>query len=371
MAATVGQPGRPRRGGRTFIPAELIALAVILSITAVAAAITGAVSPLPHLAVPTPTVSAAQRPSLSAPVLGPFSGTAVPRAVAQARPIAVIIDNNVAARPQVGISSASLTFETLTEGGITRLMSLFLEHQPPRFGPIRSLRPYFVTLAQGYQAILVHAGGSPQALQLLHHAAGIKNVEALSPHPGFRRDTARLAPHNLFAGAPAVRDIARSRDWDLPIQLPSFPHRAAPAAHRGTIKHIEVTFGTTALAPLPAYTVTYRFDSARDHYLRFVGGAPCMDELTHHQVTASNVLVMLTQIARIPGDTAGRVTVRVTGSGPAVLFRDGHELQGTWHKVSATAPLRFGGRNGAPLRLDPGPTWVEITSVGHLRTGRT
>ncbi|MFR0734516.1 MAG: DUF3048 domain-containing protein [Oscillospiraceae bacterium] len=49
-------------------------------------------------------------------------------------------------------------------GGITRMMAIFsnLEGETP-LGSIRSLRPYYLSIARSYDAIMVHAGASEGA----------------------------------------------------------------------------------------------------------------------------------------------------------------------------------------------------------------
>ena len=39
--------------------------------------------------------------------------------------------------------SASTVFETLAEGGVTRFMAVYLEHDARKVGPVRSTRMYF------------------------------------------------------------------------------------------------------------------------------------------------------------------------------------------------------------------------------------
>src|SRR5690606_10910048 len=80
--------------------------------------------------------------------------------------ISVMVDNFFAARPQhSGIRSASVVYEALAEGGITRLMLVFPYQEITRVGPVRSARDYFVDLAEEYGGIYAHAGGSPLALE--------------------------------------------------------------------------------------------------------------------------------------------------------------------------------------------------------------
>lgn len=60
------------------------------------------------------------------------------------RPVAVMINNAPAARPQWGLCSPDIVLEGLAEGGITRMMWLFADVQSiPKIGSVRSARHDF------------------------------------------------------------------------------------------------------------------------------------------------------------------------------------------------------------------------------------
>ncbi len=114
-------------------------------------------SPSPT-AVPTPT-------PVPTPVTvpAPLTGRPVSPAVAKRHPIAVMIDDLGAARPQSGLSSASVVWQAPAEGGIPRYMAIFQDSLPNDIGPVRSSRYYYIAWAAEWRAVYAHAGGSPQA----------------------------------------------------------------------------------------------------------------------------------------------------------------------------------------------------------------
>lgn len=94
----------------------------------------------------------------------PLTGLPVDEAITR-RPLAVMINNAPAARPQSGLSSADIILEVLAEGGITRFIAIFQsEGAAETVGPVRSIRPYLIELGESYDGVLVHAGGSPGGL---------------------------------------------------------------------------------------------------------------------------------------------------------------------------------------------------------------
>ena len=115
-----------------------------------------AASPAASQPVPEPT-----------PVLVPAPMTGVlvsPEAAAQ-HPIAVMVDDQFYARPQSGFNAASVVWHAPAEGGIPRYMLIFQDEIPTDVGPVRSARQYYIEWAAEWNAMYVHAGGSPQAIR--------------------------------------------------------------------------------------------------------------------------------------------------------------------------------------------------------------
>lgn len=85
------------------------------------------------------------------------------------RPMAIMINNFSAARPQSGLTGADVIWEVLAEGGITRLVAIFqsTDALTNTIGPVRSNRAYLIDIADSYGAVMAHAGGSPEAYSIL------------------------------------------------------------------------------------------------------------------------------------------------------------------------------------------------------------
>jgi len=93
-----------------------------------------------------------------------LTGVQVDPAVNQRPTTAVMIENSTAARPQSGLDQAGVVFEAIAEGGITRFEAIYQDSQPAYLGPVRSVRPYYIQWALGFDAAIAHVGGSPEAL---------------------------------------------------------------------------------------------------------------------------------------------------------------------------------------------------------------
>ena len=80
------------------------------------------------------------------------------------RPVAIMLNNYRIQLPQYGLDAGQIYYECVTEGSIPRMMMLVDDYENlGTVGSIRSSRDYFATWVNDYDAIYVHAGGSPQA----------------------------------------------------------------------------------------------------------------------------------------------------------------------------------------------------------------
>jgi len=166
-------PVRGLRSRRTVVVGAAIAIAVAVIGSTVAVADISATSPSP-----TPTADVTGAPTLTpAPLSTLASSPRRPRRLpprhraprlrrawwrphrwvwlpaseaelATRKPIAVMIDDLAAARPQSGLSMANIVYQAPAEGGIPRYMALFQTQAPAAIGPIRSARLYFVAWAE-------------------------------------------------------------------------------------------------------------------------------------------------------------------------------------------------------------------------------
>jgi hypothetical protein len=327
----------------------------------------------------TSAISAAHSPVTSTAlasgmVIGPLNGEPTPRANATRRAIAVMIDNYFPdARPQTGIDQASLVFETMVEGGFTRIMPVYLEHDPSVVGPVRSTRIYFDDWAGALHAVLVHVGGNDDADAQLWQMPKVYNLDQGTDafllgymNSYFWRDDHRTIPDNMYANIAKLRTYVAKRRQNWRYAGASLPHKLpAPAAARGgagtlTIGYVDPLF--PGMPPLSNYQVQWRYDPVSNSYLRVVGGVNDIDVASHQPIRAQNIVVMKVGAGtpdQAAGTTVDAVSLPVIGTGPALYFRDGHVQHGVWEQNDPMAPLRLMDPHGRPVKFDPGQTWVE------------
>ena len=327
---------------------------------------------------PTPTVAPTSTPLPAGMAYADLDGVLTTTALAHRLPMAVMIDNQTsAARPQSGMSSASIVIQAPNDESSDRYEMFFQEGTSSAIGPIRSTRPYYVYWADEYKAMLGHYGGDNLVLQVTIPAnagnfynldgKGSGNCKFPDKSHAFERDPTRVIPHNVYTSTAALLKCLAKKNYPATYQnMPTRPFldNAAPAA-QPTVQVFTVRY--------PAEYIGYTFDPTRDAYLRSesykislgggkVGeaGGPEIDKANGHQVFASNVIVMYQAIGTQWFEKPrARRTVANIGTGKAIVFQEGKEIVGTWVKGTNTALTRFYDSTGKEIPLVRGPIFIQ------------
>ncbi|MEI2397337.1 MULTISPECIES: DUF3048 domain-containing protein [Paenibacillus] len=304
---------------------------------------------------PQPTEAAQPTPTI-APAAGIVSGlTGLPATDGTLpRPLAVMINNAPAARPQSGVSEADILYEVLAEGGITRLIGIFQSHTGVvKIGPIRSIRPYLLDIGESYGGVTVHAGGSPAAYAILQKQKKEDMDEIGRAGAYFWRDKERKAPHNLYSNAAKLREGAGKLGFAESVEVPGLlftdpdyaPTEGKPA----------LEFNVSFL--LKSYTVGYKYNAEQRTYVRWVNGKPHLDLNNNSPVAAANVIVMGSDHKVL--DDVGRLQVDVELGGEALLFQRGVAIPGKWSRRPGDI-IRFVKEDGREALMYPGITHILI-----------
>ncbi len=331
---------------------------------------------------PDATATAAPTPDPAAtctrcwPLTGrPVAGGSVAR-----RPLVVKLDNVPAGRPHYGISQADMVFEQLVEGFVTRLVAVFHSQDPQTIGSVRSARLADRSLTAMVQGALVYSGTSAYAWTLISRdAAAGRYVELSADHSGgYYRVPFRQAPYNMFTSASAQREALAKLNRANVAEVPRWPFLAAAdhAADVGGMAGASAATDITIPYRQDTSTVTYRYDGASQTYARWQHGAgkPVrdVDAANSVPVAAANVVIIHTDIWEVPEivDAAGAHAhdMRLVGTGPATVFRDGLRQDGTWSRASDAAPFTFTSARGERIALGAGQTWVHIVPLDWVVT---
>ena len=301
----------------------------------------------------------------------PLTGKPLEAGNASRRPLVVKVDNVPVARPHYGITQADIVVEEIVEGYVTRLAAIYQSNDPSAIGGVRSARLADRSLTTMVRGALVYSGTSDYAWSLISQdAASGRYVELSADHSdGYYRVPFRIAPYNMFTTAQAQRD-ALARLNATTVSVPSWPFLAA-----GT--HDTTTGGMVGAVPAVSLAIPYRedtsavrydYDAATHTYARWQNsnGKPVrdVDAANNTPVAATNVVVIQTEIWEVDEivDASGAHAhdMRLTGSGRAIVFRDGLRQEATWSRKDDSVPFTFTSASGEQTKLDPGQTWVHI-----------
>jgi hypothetical protein len=276
------------------------------------------------------------------------------------RPLMVMVNNHAAARPQSGLSQADVLVECLAEGGITRLAAFYeWRHFAGKIGPVRSIRPYYIDLGRMFDAIEIHAGGSPDAYVQLDEQKQDHLDEITNAGRYFWRESFRKMPHNLYTDVAHLRaGIAKMGVRTEAERRPALAFATSASSLRSgseggsaegqTVRHVDVTF------LLGSYIVSYDYDRAGGVYRRSVNGQPHTDLNDGSQLAATNVVVLGADHKVL--DQEGRREVMLTGSGSAVVLRQGKAVPAIWRRQDAAEPFGLTAADGSSIALAPGRT---------------
>lgn len=293
----------------------------------------------------------------------PLSGLRFPAERLQRRPVMVVFDNHPNARPQTGLAEAEIVYEILVEGGITRMLALYLGPEVPVLGPVRSIRHYFLDLALGYDAILVYVGQSPRAGQEIQ-GLQVPGLNDFTHGAAFWRSTARPRPHNLYTSTELIRTVAGQVGIDSatgPTEGP-FRFRAAaePDGTGETPAGAPAGRVTVAYPGFLGYQVTWSYDPERGAYTRTIGDATHVDGATQQPLAFKALILQELRATPIPGDEAGRLDMNWVGSGSLRILENGTVREGRWEKTTRRAMPRYLEADGMPVTLDPGRIWIMV-----------
>lgn len=275
-------------------------------------------------------------------------------------PLAVMIENHPDARPQSGLEQASLVYEVVAEGGITRFMAIFGPNESDHVGPVRSARTYFIDWAEEYSAFYTHAGGSGNGLAKIKTDKVLDLDYNYNPNKAFWRESkAGLASeHTLYVDTNKLHEIATNyKKWSKDGDFIAWQFKTEVAkTERPETGQVTINFSS------PSYKVVYDYDKESNSYKRTLAGLSHKDANSGHQLAPKNIIIQ--KVNRTEVDSLGKTVGQITdvGIGDAWIFLDGKAIEGSWSKKEAKRRTLFYDAEGAEVKFNPGQTFIEIIS---------
>lgn len=270
-----------------------------------------------------------------------------------ARPVTgVMIENSPDARPQSALKDAGVVFEAIAEGGITRFLALFEDTKPEYIGPVRSIRPYYVDWAMGFDASIAHVGGSPDGLAHLREL-GARDLDQFANGGAYTRISTRYAPHNVYTSTANLDALNQSKGFTSST-FTSWNRKKDEKIATLTARTIDLDVSAFLYSP------HYEYDMNTSTYKRSEGGQPHLDERSGEQIAPKVVVAMVMQYG-IASDGKHSIYNSI-GSGHVFIFQDGRVIEGTWQKANAKSQIVFTDSAGASIKLNAGQTWLTMVN---------
>ena len=295
------------------------------------------------------------------------------------RPLGVMVENHTDSRPQSGVNASDITYEIVAEGGITRMLNVYYCQDAGIIGPVRSARVYFLDFIAEYGdfPLYAHVGGAntPGPADALGQIAdmdwvGYNDMNQFSLGlPTFWRDEKRLGrnvatEHTMYTSSGKLWEAAEKRGltekdkkgnlWNEEFEVYQFKDET-PSSGAQNI-HLEYWEG------YESYFVDWLYSQKTNSYLRENGGVTHIDRNTKKQLEAKNIVVlfMAESNANDGYENNMHLLYKTKGSGNALIYMDGKEVEGTWKKSSRDAKTILYDAKGAEIKFNRGKFWFHI-----------
>lgn len=267
---------------------------------------------------------------------------------------AIIIDNFIESRPVSGLSEANLVYETLAEAGITRFLAFYVNDKEIRkIGPVRSARPYFLSIAEEYQALFMHVGGSPDAIKALQNRDyELYNLDQFFNAQYFWREKLRKPPFNVYTSSDLFGRALNDRKTQ-PKNFAAWQFKDDLKADDRPADGVYLTINF----PFDEYKVKWMYNRDNNEYTREEGGKIYLEE-DEKQIKAKNVVIQVAQTTVLDG--VGRREIKTEGEGKAIIFQDGKRIEGVWQKFRKGDRTKFFDKDRNEIKFNRGKTWIEI-----------
>lgn len=281
------------------------------------------------------------------------------------KPVAVMINNiSIAQKIQTGVGDADMVFETLAEGGISRLMAVYADiSKVDQIGSVRSARISYAQLASGLDAFYIHCGADNKYCSSSYRKSiGVESLDlgANAGSIGKRIKNGLATEHTLYTFGNSVAKFIKDKNQkikDSAKDVYKFNDENSPEKFESSAKNIAVK--------LSGVQTTYlRYNSEDRKYIRGNSTSNLVDYKTGKKEKFKNVLVIFTNVHSLPD---GYHMKSDFGNGEGYYFSEGSYKAIKWEKKGETKPLKFFNTDGSDLKLNAGNSYICITDTDNKK----
>jgi len=278
--------------------------------------------------------------------------------------LVVKIDDTNAAHPQIGVESADVVYVEQVEGGLTRLAAIYTSKLPPLIGPIRTARISDIELLAQFGRVGFAYSGAQSKMRPVIAAANLENLSAERNPPSiYGKDPDRPGPVDMILKPDLLLERANANP-KIRIETATasvFPFGDAPKGETNT---------AVAKVKWPSAKYELRWDSANEKCLIYFNEKPNMAANGEHLYADTAIIQIVSITPSIYGDKFGEITPfsKTTGSGKAVMLRDGFSYQISWQRNLETDVTTWISEDGGVANFKPGRTWIFLTDKAPVLT---
>jgi len=278
--------------------------------------------------------------------------------------LVVKIDDTNAAHPQIGVESADVVYVEQVEGGLTRLAAIYTSKFPPLIGPIRSARISDIELLAQFGRVGFAYSGAQSKMRPVIAAANLENLSAERNPPSiYGKDPDRQGPVDMILKPDLLLERANANP-KIRIETATasvFPFGDAPKGETNT---------AVAKVKWPSAKYELRWDSTNEKWLIYFNEKPNMAANGEHLYADTAIIQIVSITPSIYGDKFGEITPfsKTTGSGKAVMLRDGFSYQISWQRNLETDVTTWMSEDGGVANFKPGRTWIFLTDKAPVLT---
>ena len=278
--------------------------------------------------------------------------------------LVVKIDDTNAAHPQIGVEFADVVYVEQVEGGLTRLAAIYTSKLPPLIGPIRSARISDIELLAQFGRVGFAYSGAQSKMRPVIAAANLENLSAERNPPSiYGKDPDRPGPVDMILKPDLLLERANANP-KIRIETATasvFPFGDAPKGETNT---------AVAKVKWPSAKYELRWDSTNEKWLIYFNEKPNMAANGEHLYADTAIIQIVSITPSIYGDKFGEITPfsKTTGSGKAVMLRDGFSYQISWQRNLETDVTTWMSEDGGVANFKPGRTWIFLTDKAPVLT---
>lgn len=265
--------------------------------------------------------------------------------------------------PHVGVTQADVIIETYVNmNNVVRCLALFTDIESvDAIGSTRSTRPIFNDIAQHYDLVLSHAGGSDTALSDAANR-GIANFnidswEVASTGASYRdTEYKRTYENTLFGIGSGIKAYAESQGIPMTLEKDygfHFTEDGTPENGEGADKiSVVLTYGQAKKETIMEY------DASLDKYVWNQYGKAMTDQITGETEAFTNVIIMHTNITNNGIYHAADFVAGGTG----YYANGGKIIPIVWGCEDEDSAFHFLTNDGQDLEIGVGNTYICIVT---------